>query len=120
METIKSDKVMLEKGLYYKQIRQYLKYFPKNNTKILIFEETIKEPLNNLRSLFKFLGINPDFLPADFTKNINPSSICPDPLHLLVWLNLYGGTIRHLGLGWLICKCRQISQPPESYDNSSP
>ena len=101
METIKSDKVMLEKGLYYKQIRQYLKYFPKNNTKILIFEETIKEPLNNLRSLFKFLGINPDFLPADFTKNINPSSI-PKFHGLYVMLKKCADKLHKKNLSWVV------------------
>ena len=74
-ENLKSDKTLLEKGLYYSQISNYLKYFPKERIKILIFEETIKDPEENLRKLFKFLGVNPHFIPPGCNENINPSFI---------------------------------------------
>ncbi|MCI9537022.1 MAG: sulfotransferase domain-containing protein [Eubacterium sp.] len=48
---------MIESGKYSCYIKEYLKYFPKDQIKIIIFEEYIKDPMIIYQDLFSFLGI---------------------------------------------------------------
>ena len=44
-------------GLYNKQIKTFLKYFGKDQIKIVLFEEVSKNPQEVMASLFNFLGV---------------------------------------------------------------
>jgi len=107
MENLKSDKVLLEKGLYYNQISKYLKYFPKERIKVLIFEETIKYPEKNLRNLFEFLGVNPNFIPPNCNKNINPSFI-PELNGLYLLLKKSADKLHKYNLSWLVALGKKL------------
>jgi len=48
----------LETGLYSEKVKRYLNIFGKNQVKILIFEEWIKNPKNTVNEIIKFLGLN--------------------------------------------------------------
>lgn len=48
----------IEQGKYSEYICEYLKYFPKENLKFIIFEEYIKNPEEIYKDLFKFLNIS--------------------------------------------------------------
>lgn len=50
----------LSGGFYYKYIQEYLKYFPKENMKFIIFEDFIKNQEQTCKELFKFLEIGND------------------------------------------------------------
>ena len=56
-EAIMSHPEYLEQGFYYEQIRQYLKYFKKENIHIILFENIKKNPQIVLEDLFKFLNV---------------------------------------------------------------
>jgi hypothetical protein len=47
----------LQKGLYYKQIMELLKFFPRQNIIILIFEELINNVENEYNKIYDFLNI---------------------------------------------------------------
>jgi len=49
---------ILESGFYTKNIKRYQEIFGKENVKIIIFEDYIKNTVQNINSIFKFLGIN--------------------------------------------------------------
>lgn len=49
---------MIGSGKYSSYIREYLKYFPKEQIKIIVFEEYIKDPKAVYQDLFSFLGIS--------------------------------------------------------------
>lgn len=52
----------LERGLYSKQIVRWLKFFPREQLRILIFErDVIQQPTETLNELCTFLGIDPKF-----------------------------------------------------------
>lgn len=53
-------------SMYYKQVKGYLKIFGKKNIKILIFEEIIKDPENEVKKILKFLDV--DSKPQDNIK----------------------------------------------------
>ena len=48
---------LLEAGFYSKQIKRFQKIFPKNQIKIIIFEEYIKNTVPTVDSILSFLGI---------------------------------------------------------------
>lgn len=49
---------ILESGFYTKNIKRYQEIFGKENVKIIIFEDYIKNTVQNINSIFNFLGIN--------------------------------------------------------------
>lgn len=48
---------MIDSGKYSSYISEYLKYFPEDHIKIIVFEEYIKDPKVIYREIFSFLGI---------------------------------------------------------------
>lgn len=62
-------------GLYSKYLKNWFESFPRSSFLILIFEEVMKDPLNALKIISKFLDI--DFNRIDevnLTQTVNPSS----------------------------------------------
>jgi len=64
----KYPKSFINFSLYYTQISQYLKHFPKKDIKIIIFEEFIKNEKKTYKKILKFLGLDS----KDFIKNLKP------------------------------------------------
>lgn len=48
----------IEVGRYHNNVKRYLEIFGKDNIKILIFEETIKNPKRTVESILKFLDLD--------------------------------------------------------------
>ncbi len=53
-----SEYFALKHGMYYENIKRYLDIFDKNQVKIIIFEEFIRNTEKSLQSLFDFLNID--------------------------------------------------------------
>lgn len=47
-------------GNYYDSIKEYLRFFPKENVKFILFEEFIRDQEGTCKELYKFLGIEDD------------------------------------------------------------
>ncbi|HEX3579219.1 MAG TPA: sulfotransferase [Thermoanaerobaculia bacterium] len=50
-----------ESGLYHAQLQRYFDTFPCDQIKVILFEDLIASPRETVRSLFAFLGVDPDF-----------------------------------------------------------
>ena len=101
MENLKNMRKIPERGLYYKQIKRYLKYFSRNNIRFLIFEEMTNNPEENLRKVFGFLGVNPSFLPDGYQKNVNPSEM-PRFHRLYIFFKKVGERLHEYNLSWAV------------------
>ena len=55
---IKEEKEYIERGLYYKQLERYLKYFDRDKILVLLLEDIKEQRERNLDRVLKFLGIN--------------------------------------------------------------
>ena len=75
----------MEKGFYYKQLKKYYDVFPKEQIKIILFEDMIKNPGEVTQEVFKFLGVDSSF-------------ICWDMKVALFYLGLYSLPIQILNL----------------------
>ncbi|MBO0320979.1 sulfotransferase [Muricauda sp. CAU 1633] len=58
-------------SFYAENLRQTIKIFGKENTKVLIFEEFIQEPHKSLIELFDFLEVDSEFKPDSLRKVFN-------------------------------------------------
>jgi len=64
----------LDRGRYCGQIENFLRYFPKENMKFIIFEDFVKNIETTVCSIFDFLGVRRD-MELNFTVRSNPHSI---------------------------------------------
>jgi hypothetical protein len=63
----------LGRGDYAKFIKMYMKYFPLNQIKIVIFEELVGNR-DNIQELYSFLDVNNSFVPKSKNEVVNHSS----------------------------------------------
>jgi len=71
-----------DKGFYFKQLSRYYKIFPKENIKILLFEDLIKDPEKSSKEVFEFLKVDTNFIPKTIRK-ANKSGV---PKGILGWI----------------------------------
>ena len=69
-------------GLYYKQLARYYNLFPKNQIKIILFEDLIKNPTLTSQEIFWFLNVDATFIP-NTSKKANVSGV---PKGILGWI----------------------------------
>ena len=60
------------KGYYSEQLERYFTLFPKENIKVLLFEDLVKNPVKITQEVFKFLNTDNSFI-ADTSKKANVS-----------------------------------------------
>ncbi|MFW9876732.1 MAG: sulfotransferase domain-containing protein [Candidatus Thorarchaeota archaeon] len=69
---IEKEPEFVKTGFYYRQLREYYKIFPKENILILIYEDLLREPKENLKKIYKFLNLKEvDFVPPSIEKKLN-------------------------------------------------
>lgn len=59
----------VKEGFYYRRLKRYFDVFPKEQLKIIIFEEFKKEPANLVLDLFEFVGVTSEFVPDTSTRH---------------------------------------------------
>jgi len=69
-------------GLYYKQLVRYYNLFPKNQIKIILFEDLIKNPALTSQEIFCFLNVDATFIP-NTSKKANISGV---PKGVVGWI----------------------------------
>ena len=65
-QAIADDSLYIETSMYFQQIKQYLKYFNKENILVIKFEDFVKNQLSYLNLCERFIGIHES---ANITKN---------------------------------------------------
>ena len=67
-------------SFYYNQLKRYYDIFPKENMKILLYDDLVESPSRLCKNLFHFIGVNPKFSP-DFSTHYNSTGV-PKNRHL--------------------------------------
>jgi len=73
-EELTADASHVRESLYYKRLKRYFDLFPRDQIKVIIFEEFKKDPANAIIGLFDFLGVDTNFVP-DTSIRHNPAGI---------------------------------------------
>lgn len=55
------SELFIELSLYYKQIKRYFDIFPKNQIKIILFDDLIKHQEKTIKEVYNFLSINKQY-----------------------------------------------------------
>lgn len=76
-----------EMGLYFEYLKRYFEVFPRKQILTLIYEDIQKNPLKFIRSIYKFLGADSNFIPRSLSQKINPTS--KNDRLILQFLNSY-------------------------------
>lgn len=71
-----------DKGFYYKQLKRYFELFPKENIKVLLFEDVVKNPTTTTQEIFSFLGVDSNFIPDTKQK----TNVSGTPKGVFGWL----------------------------------
>lgn len=66
-----SEKSVIEQGLYFRQLQQYLALFPKEQILILIYEDIKKDPQEFISRIYRHLGVDDRFAPSMLNAEIN-------------------------------------------------
>jgi hypothetical protein len=70
VEAMRTDRNLRE--TYADMLARYFALFPAEQLKVILLEDLEKAPQATMRGLYGFLGVDPDFLPADLLKVANP------------------------------------------------
>jgi hypothetical protein len=61
-------------GLYAQQLKRFLKVFPEEQMKVILYEDLCRDPGAEMSSIFRFIGVDPSFEP-DTDDRLNVSGI---------------------------------------------
>ncbi|NJO56354.1 MAG: sulfotransferase, partial [Rhodospirillales bacterium] len=79
---------------YCARLKPYFDRFPRDQIKIYIFEEFVRNLRQSMQDMFRFLGVAPNFVP-DFGERRNESGVIRNRLVRMLWQK--SRTIR----GWI-------------------
>lgn len=65
---------LIKAGFYYSQLLTFLKFFPKEQILILIYEDIEKNPLGFIQKIYKFLGVDSNFIPPSINRKVFPTT----------------------------------------------
>jgi len=72
--TLMLQSLLHRPGFYYEHLTNYLQYFKKEQLLFILFEEMHKNPLEELKKVFRFLGVDDSFVPRDYDKKVNQAT----------------------------------------------
>ena len=70
------------KGYYNQQLKRYYKLFPKENIKVILFKDLVKNPTKTCKDIFKFLNVDNTFNP----KTSNKANVSGNPKGVFGWI----------------------------------
>jgi len=70
---------LVEHSLYWKQISAYRTHFRDDRIRIVFLEDYARDPCAELRGLYEFLGVDPDFQAPDPARPRNARASMPPP-----------------------------------------
>ena len=74
-EALKLHPEYIENSLYKKHLTNYLKHFPIENIKIILYDDICNDPLEALKGVFRYLSVDTNFTPSFLTSRINTARV---------------------------------------------
>ena len=62
---------VIEHGFYLKHIERYLRFFSRDQMLILLYDDLITSPVDFVKEIYSFLGVDPNFCPSVLRRRIN-------------------------------------------------
>jgi hypothetical protein len=84
--------LLLEAGFYYRHVRRYLEFFDRSQCLFLLYDDLKENPLQSLQRAFRFLKVDPDFVPSMYHQKMNVALMRKRGRYYC--LRLFGGLIK--------------------------
>lgn len=102
LDMLRPDEALVQHGMYGANLQRYYDRFPRENIKVLIYEEMKASPQAALRDIYAFLGVDSSFVPEEvIQKNVNPTKRVRSPLLTRLFHGAQYAMI-WLGIEWLV------------------
>jgi hypothetical protein len=62
-------------GFYLDHLQKYFDMYPRESILVLLYEDLEKDPTAYIQAVFRFLQVNPTFVPPSVRKQINPMNL---------------------------------------------
>lgn len=72
-EAVKRYPVLIEMGLYARQLKRYLDRFDRHRILVLLFDDLVENPMDSLKTMFEFLGVDATINAGMLESDTNPS-----------------------------------------------
>jgi len=99
-EELEKDDQYVRRGKYYEQLKRFYDEFPRQNIKVVLFEDIKERPEEVLEGVYSFLGVDPYFIPTVLKRRVNRAKEVRFKFLARV-INLGVKFLRKLGLGYL-------------------
>ena len=96
---IANNPMYVEQGLYATHLRRWLRYFPAEQLQVVLLDDVMRDPLGVSRSVYRFLGVDEQFVPPGLVERYNPSYVSRSRMLAGVKDAAYGAT-RWPALRW--------------------
>lgn len=108
-----------DRGMYFEQLKEYYKLFPKKNIHVIIYDDIKKNPGKVMHDLYKFLGVNSNFNPPSLNKKENPQEETKfKPLRYVInTLRRITNALEKLGLGKAISFTKRVTKINKLFNN---
>ena len=73
-EDLSADSSHVREGFYYRRMKRYFDVFPREQIKVLLFDDFRRDPAQVMNELFSFIGVDPGFRP-DTAPRHNPANV---------------------------------------------
>jgi hypothetical protein len=90
-QALESDAELIDRGRYAHHLANVIKLFPRERCAIWLYDDLVARPLEFVRTLYAFVGVDPDFSPPSLETRYN-RVIYPGLQRLLL----------RSGAGWII------------------
>lgn len=74
-DAIRENPVYFDTSSYYRQLTQYLEFFPKSRIHVLLAEELSRDPRSVLKQVFEFLEVDSTFEPPNLKTMYNEGKL---------------------------------------------
>jgi len=73
-EDLVADSSHVREGFYYRRMKRFYDAFPREQVKVLLFDDFKRDPTQVMAEIFSFIGVDPTFRP-DTEARHNPASV---------------------------------------------
>jgi hypothetical protein len=127
---VRKEPEYIERGLYYRQLKRYLKYFDMAQIFIIFFEEFVASPNRVIQRLFSFLNVDENFVlekpliksnQARQTRSIRLMRFSEFVTQLLVEMRLSSlvDSLKNMGINKLVQKVNSTDMSYTGIKNES-
>jgi hypothetical protein len=83
-EALRQDPGYIDRGRYTTHLKRYLQFFPSDQILLLVYEDSLDDPLGLIQGIYEFVDVDPSFVPSMLNVRVNkgrkPRSVWLDSL----------------------------------------